>query len=190
MTTSTRTRMLIAGRDLFRERGYDGTGFREVVARAGAARGAIYHHFPGGKAELATEIVAMTGTRITEIIERECTALRPREAVGRLITVLEHIMFDDEARPGCPMAAVAMAAEDPDGRLRASVSIEFQRWTNALADCLRRHGVAPETASRFATLSVASVEGALLLSRASGDPTPLRTVGAALQDHLDGILED
>ena len=61
MGTDTRTRMLVAGTELFRDRGYDGTGFRDVVARADAARGSIYHHFPD-KPALAAAVYAQVMT--------------------------------------------------------------------------------------------------------------------------------
>jgi len=180
--------MLVAGAELFRDRGFDGTGFREVVARAGAARGAIYHHFPQGKLQLATEVVDLTGGRIAEIVEAECTAHPPREAVRRLIDIAERIMFEPDLRPGCPVAAVTLAADDPDGRLRFTAARIFDRWRAAIADCLVRADLAAENAQRFATLAVASIEGSLLLCRAEGGPQPLRDVGVALQEHLDGIL--
>ena len=39
MAGDTRERMIAAATELFRERGYDGSGFRDVVERAGAPRG-------------------------------------------------------------------------------------------------------------------------------------------------------
>lgn len=188
MPTDTRTRMLVAGAELFRDRGYDGTGFREVVARAGAARGGIYHHFPHGKVQLATEVVDLTGGRIAEIVDSECAAHPPREAIGRLIAITERIMFEPDLRPGCPVAAVTLAANDPDGRLRTATARMFDRWRTAIAGCLVRADLAPDKADRFATLAVASVEGSLLLCRARDSPQPLRDIGLALQDHLDAIL--
>lgn len=188
MPADTRSRMLVAGAELFRDRGYDGTGFREVVARAGAARGGIYHHFPDGKVQLGTEVVDLTGGRIADIIEAECAAHPPREAVGRLIAITERIMFEPALRPGCPVAAVTLAADDPDGRLRTAAAGMFDRWRAPLVDCLTRADLAPDTADRFATLAVASVEGSLLLCRAQDSPQPLRDIALALQDHLDAIL--
>lgn len=188
MPTDTRSRMLVAGAELFRDRGYDGTGFREVVARAGAARGGIYHHFPHGKLQLATEVVDLTGGRIAEVVEAECAAHPPREAVGRLIAITERIMFEPALRPGCPVAAVTLAADDPEGRLRTTAAHMFNRWRTAIADCLTRVDLAPDKADRFATLAVAAVEGSLLLCRAQGSPQPLRDIGLALQEHLDAIL--
>jgi len=180
--------MLVAGAELFRDRGYDGAGFREIVSRAGAARGAIYHHFPDGKLQLATEVVEFTGGRIAEIVEAECAAHPPPEAVRRLIGIAERIMLEPDLRPGCPVAAVTLAADDPDGRLRTASARIFDRWRAAVAGCLVRANLAPESAQRFATLAVAAVEGSLLLCRAQESPQPLRDVGLALQEHLNGIL--
>src|ERR1700678_1638731 len=37
---------------LIAERGLEGMATREVLARTGAPRGSVYHHFPGGRTEL------------------------------------------------------------------------------------------------------------------------------------------
>ena len=39
--------------------------------RADAARGAIYHHFPDGKAQLGAEVVLLTGGDVAQVIEAE-----------------------------------------------------------------------------------------------------------------------
>ncbi len=44
-------------RELFAERGYANVGTEEIVQRAGVTRGALYHHFRGGKEELFRTIV-------------------------------------------------------------------------------------------------------------------------------------
>jgi AcrR family transcriptional regulator len=42
---ATRDRLIVAGRHLFGERGYDGTSIEAIFESAGVARGALYHHF-------------------------------------------------------------------------------------------------------------------------------------------------
>jgi AcrR family transcriptional regulator len=42
---ATRERLVAAARELFSERGYDGTSIDAVLESAGVARGALYHHF-------------------------------------------------------------------------------------------------------------------------------------------------
>jgi AcrR family transcriptional regulator len=41
--------MIDAAKVSYRHHGVTATGFTEVLERAGATRGTIYHHFPGGK---------------------------------------------------------------------------------------------------------------------------------------------
>src|SRR4051812_49001651 len=57
----SKKRMVESAALLFREQGYSGTGFRDVIGHSGAPRGSIYHHFPGGKSELAAETVRYAG---------------------------------------------------------------------------------------------------------------------------------
>src|SRR5688572_33420325 len=61
----SRQRMLESAAILFRERGVHGTSFSDVLAHSAAPRGSIYHHFPGGKAQLAEEATRYAAEFIT-----------------------------------------------------------------------------------------------------------------------------
>ena len=50
-----RQRMIVSAALLIREHGVEATSFSAVLAHSGAPRGSIYHHFPGGKAQLVEE---------------------------------------------------------------------------------------------------------------------------------------
>ena len=65
----TRERLVRAGRELFGERGYDATSIESILAAAGVARGALYHHFDTKEAlfdavldQLVAEIAATAAT--------------------------------------------------------------------------------------------------------------------------------
>ena len=63
MTSDTRTRILDTTADLFRRHGYTGTGMKQIVQAANAPFGSLYHHFPGGKEQLAAEVIFLTHTK-------------------------------------------------------------------------------------------------------------------------------
>jgi AcrR family transcriptional regulator len=65
-TEATRGALIAAGRELFAVRGYDGVGAEEIVRAAGLTRGALYHHFPGGKAGLLEAIYERLEAESTE----------------------------------------------------------------------------------------------------------------------------
>ena len=58
-----RERLLNGARQLLAEKGYAGMELRDVAERGNAPRGSIYHHFPGGKRQLAAEAAELEGVR-------------------------------------------------------------------------------------------------------------------------------
>ncbi|WP_028926058.1 TetR/AcrR family transcriptional regulator [Pseudonocardia acaciae] len=182
-----RDRMIRAASALFRDRGYVATGFREVVERAGAARGSIYHHFPRGKLELAEEVVRWVGESVAAVLSEDVDPVR---AVGGFVDLVAATLVRGELRPGCPVAAVAQGSGPDESRLRAAANEAFAAWQAALGSRLERAGLSAEHASDLATLAVASVEGALILCRARGDDEPLRRVGAQLERSIRQALDE
>jgi TetR/AcrR family transcriptional repressor of lmrAB and yxaGH operons len=65
-----RALLLKGARQLLAEKGYAGMELRDVAERGRAPRGSIYHHFPGGKVQLAREAAELEGTTIRDLIER------------------------------------------------------------------------------------------------------------------------
>lgn len=55
-SAEVRRSLLVAGRDLFAEHGYEATTQRQIAAAAGASTAALFHHF-GSKAQLLLEAV-------------------------------------------------------------------------------------------------------------------------------------
>jgi len=52
-----RADLVAATGQLLRRRGYSGTSVSDFLDAAGAANGSLYHHFPGGKEELASAAI-------------------------------------------------------------------------------------------------------------------------------------
>jgi TetR/AcrR family transcriptional repressor of lmrAB and yxaGH operons len=64
-----RERILRAALSHFQRHGYHGAGLAEILEEARAPKGSLYHHFPGGKAQLAR-----AARRIEADCLRTCTA--------------------------------------------------------------------------------------------------------------------
>ena len=64
----TRERILDVSADLFRRQGMAGTGIKQILRGADAPFGSLYHHFPGGKDELAAETIKRAGAQYADLV--------------------------------------------------------------------------------------------------------------------------
>lgn len=181
MSSDSRQRMIESASDLFREHGYSGTGFREINARSGVARGAIYHHFPGGKAELGEAVIRGNGELIAAGIDWVARGDDAPAVVRAFVAGWREHLLATEFRAGCAIVGVIAESHPEAPGLAAAGAEAFGRWTTALAAGFRRGGIPAARARRLATLTVASVEGAVLLARAEQATRPLDETGRELE---------
>lgn len=184
-----RDRLLNGARKLLAEKGYAGMELRDVAERGKAPRGSIYHHFPGGKRQLAIEAAELEGTEIRAAIERSLEERGLAETLTMFGEMFRRRVKDQPERLGCPVAAAALARpEDP--ALAAAATAAFQSWEAPIAAALRDEGVGKKDAETFAGLVVSTVEGALVRARAAGDEAPLDSAVSGLQQALEALLSD
>jgi TetR/AcrR family transcriptional repressor of lmrAB and yxaGH operons len=186
--TDTRLRMIEAAKDSFRTQGVTATGFTEVLERSGATRGAIYHHFPGGKVELAAAVVASSGDDIADLIEElVASSTSPVDAIAAFVEVCIGALDGTGGRFGCPIAPAVLESPDSDVVLDAS-HLAFSRWEASMVRALENDGWRTEQAHQSATLIIAAIEGAFVLARAARSSEPMCRVGASLIDYLDRAI--
>jgi AcrR family transcriptional regulator len=185
---SSRERMVHSAALLFREHGYSGTGFRDVIAHSGAPRGSIYHHFPGGKGQLAEEAIRHASHAMAVGMEAAgAGGSDPIAALRGFLGDWQYTLERTDFRAGCPVVAVAVETHERPAIL-AAADAAFARWENLFAGTLRRAGVSHARAARLATLAVAAVEGAVVLCRARHDTEALRDVGRELEVAIESAL--
>jgi AcrR family transcriptional regulator len=184
----TRDRIVAATNELFRRQGYHGTSLKQVSVAARAPIGSIYHHFPGGKSQLAIEAAELEGTEIRAAIEQSLAERGLAETLTMFGEMFRRRVKDQPERLGCPVAAAALARpEDP--ALAAAATAAFQSWEAPIAAALREEGVGKAEAEAFAGLVVSTVEGALIRARAAGDEAPLDSAVSGLQQALAALLQ-
>ena len=179
--------MIISAAILMRERGVEATSFSEVLEHSGAPRGSIYHHFPGGKAQLIEEATRYAGDYTAAGLATALADEEPLAAVAGFAAMWREILRDSDYEAGCPVVAATLEGErSPSARDAAQVA--FTRWEELIARALVPHGLDPERAGSLATLVIASIEGAVILSRAQRSKRPLERVMAELERHLAAAL--
>jgi AcrR family transcriptional regulator len=184
-----RALLLGGARQLLAEKGYAGMELRDVAERGRAPRGSIYHHFPGGKAQLAREAAELEGTTIRDLIEASLGERGLKETLTMFGEIFRRRVADHPERLGCPVAAAALARpEDPE--LAATATAAFQNWERPIAAALLDEGVGRREAEDFAGLVISTVEGALIRARAAGSAEPLDSAIAGLGRALDLLLVD
>jgi AcrR family transcriptional regulator len=105
----TKERLLDASGELFRRRGYSGTGLKQILEEARAPFGSLYHHFPGGKEELGAATVRRSG-RLYALVMAAAMDVEG-DVAQRVETAFATAARDMEASgwaDACPIATVAL----------------------------------------------------------------------------------
>lgn len=175
---STRDRLLAAAAQLFQEQGYAATGLNEILDRAGAPKGSLYHYFPEGKGQLASAALARAGARFEATIDAlyaetgNAAALAERFA-GLLAGWLERSEF----KQGCPVATVALEQAAASNEVALTARTVLRSWRRALEAALKTDGIPAERAASLSGFVLSAVEGALILARAEHDGEIVRAAG-------------
>lgn len=171
---------------LLARRGLQGASFSELLAATGAPRGSLYHHFPGGKDELMAAAVDRAGAVLTGALESVAGA--PAEAVvERFLAIWRAVLTRSDCGSGCAVLAVTVATDSAE--LLAHATAVFRAWRDCLAELLRKGGLAPAAARRFAIMLIASAEGAVVLSRAEGSLEAFEAVARQLMDQARAMRQ-
>jgi AcrR family transcriptional regulator len=187
MAADTRDRMIEATVAALQYHGVAGMSFTDVLRDSGAARGAIYHHFPGGKLQLVAQAAQLNGRQVREALA-ELPADGPASVVSAFFDLVRPVVQASAAGGGCAVAAVTVGSglESGERELRQIADSVFSGWAQQLAERLSASGLESGRAQDLATTLIILLEGAHVLCRASGDVEPFeraaRTAASLVSD--------
>jgi TetR/AcrR family transcriptional regulator, lmrAB and yxaGH operons repressor len=171
-----RDRIVRSAAALIRQRGIHGVGLREIVAHANGPRGSLQRYFPGGKAQLIAEALNLAGAEVLADTESGLIgAVTLADAIDAIFAPWRQVLLDSNFTMGCPMAATVVDASEDD-RLREEARGLLDVWRNSVHAALVKFGADTSTAQDDASVLLAALEGALILSRANQSTQPLDTV--------------
>ena len=179
IVAGTRERILAVSGELLRRQGFAATGMKQIVSRAGAPFGSVYHHFPGGKDELAEEVIRTAGAfyaaHTLEVFDAAPDVVSAVDAV--FAGAAETLVATDYA-DACPIATVALEVASTHEPLRQATAEVFTSWFDTLVGRFRAAGIAEDPARELAWTFLAALEGAFVLARALRVTDPLLDSGS------------
>jgi TetR/AcrR family transcriptional repressor of nem operon len=177
-TAESRQRILTEAARLYRQKGFDGVGVADIMEAAGMTHGGFYRHFPSKEALIA-EAMAKAFADMAAMFEGDGGG----DAADLVRSYVETYLSPGHvAHPelGCPMAAVGSEASHVGEHVAHAFRDGAERIVRPIADALR----APGAGRRPAALRLmATLVGAVVVARASGDP-------AFQAEMLDAVRED
>lgn len=180
MSAATRDRIVETTTHLFRRQGYAATGVKQIVAGAEAAFGSIYHFFPGGKDQLAEEVVRTSGAMYGDLVDLIFGAdPDPVSATRTFFREAARTMEAEDFADICPIATVALEVASTHEPLRIATSEVFDDWRNRAAGWFVAAGLPRPAAQELAITLIALLEGSFLLSRAGRTIKPLKVNAVA-----------
>lgn len=138
---STRERLVQAARELFWRKGYHSTSVAEILDRAGANSGSLYHFFPTKQALLLAVLDWYLENLEAEVVgPARARAEDPVESVFAILEGYRQALLATELTFGCPIGSLALELSEPDPPVREKLAENFARWARAVEACLEAAG--------------------------------------------------
>ena len=186
MANDTRTRILETTALLLRQRGYHGTSLNDILSASGAPRGSLYFHFPGGKDQLVIEVTRDSVAGVTQRLGEALAAeTDPAVAVHHIYQSVAHMLEENQFTLGCPIAPVVLDSPTDVPELAELCRSAFEQWIGLLRQAFVRAGVPEPRAHALALLVESSLEGLMVIARATRDRAPL----LAVADEVAALVE-
>ncbi|MBV8920796.1 TetR/AcrR family transcriptional regulator [Bradyrhizobium sp.] len=157
---------------LFRERGFDGIGLKDLMEGAGLTQGAFYKQF-----ESKEDLAAQASRRALESAsQRWSTAIaeNPDDPFGAVIAFYLSAGHREEKLDGCPVVALGSDAARQGREVKAAFEAGIKEYLEILGRLIPATDA--ENASCKAMAVLSTMVGALTLSRAVNDPDLARAI--------------
>jgi TetR/AcrR family transcriptional regulator, transcriptional repressor for nem operon len=187
---NAKDKLLAEGMKLVHRNGFGTTSVRDVVKAAGVAQGSFTQSFASKEdfglavievySELSRKLVAAT-------LENE--SLKPLARLRAYIDAHIAMMKRDGNRSGCLYGNFSAETPTAGEPIRKAVAVELAEREESVATCLNAAIDAGELAKDFdvestAAFVIASLQGALLISKVRRSGGPLEALETVLFDHV------
>ncbi|HEX2138361.1 MAG TPA: TetR/AcrR family transcriptional regulator [Woeseiaceae bacterium] len=190
--SETRDRLVYAAMQLFQEKGYGSTSIADILKKAGANSGSLYHFFPA-KQDLLTAVLDayFHGIRPMLLDPAWEGVDDPIERIFVLLARYRQMLADTDCFYGCPIGNLALELHEPDPAVRERLAANFSAWTGAIQECLEAAAdrlpaqVDRKALSQFV---LTTMEGGVMQSRTHRSLEAFDASVGQLRDYFDYLL--
>ncbi|MEB3291728.1 MAG: TetR/AcrR family transcriptional regulator [Synechococcales bacterium] len=180
--------------NLFRQFGYEGLTLSKISQETGLGKASLYHHFPGGKAEMAeaalNQVNQWLETVILPILTEAASLDKHRQIkpIDAFRTMGEEAdRFFNGGQNAC-LWAVLVLEQSSNDLFHSQISWAFSQWIRAIAQVLITAGLDETLAQQRGEDAMIAIQGALILSHGLHDFASFKRVINQLPQQLcEGI---
>jgi TetR/AcrR family transcriptional regulator, transcriptional repressor for nem operon len=191
----TRERILARSAQLFNLRGYAGSSLADIMHETGLEKGGIYNHF-ASKEQLAVEAFdyacGLVQQRVRQVLAGKRNAI---ERLLAIVTVFQAMIEDPLLVGGCPVLNMAIETDDANEVLRDRARAAMNNWRDTIHRIVskgieRQEMRAGIDADEVASIMIATLEGAIMLSNLYKDPVHIRRAAKHMAGYIETMKAD
>lgn len=179
---------------VFNKKGFVGTTLSDMEEATGLTKGSIYNNF-ANKDEVALAVFDYNLTAVNNLIDAEMA--KHKSAKDRLLSYVKvygnsafaSILFPSG---GCPILNTAIESDDTHPELRKKAANAILAWMNKVV-ALIEIGIKQQefrstvNAKETAAMMVASIEGAIMISKVTGKINHLKSVMNSIEKLINNL---
>ncbi len=181
----------MAAMHLFLEKGYNSTSIADILGKAGANSGSLYHFFPGKQDVLIAVLdTYLHGIRPMLLDPAWQGVDDPLERIFILLGRYRQFLVDSDCFYGCPIGNLALEIHEPDPPVRERLAANFNAWTRAIEECLQAADGLPGDIDRkaLAQFVLTTMEGGVMQARTHRSLEPFDASVTQLQNYFRCLI--
>ena len=167
----------------FRDKGYEGASLAELSAATGLVKASLYHYFPGGKQDMAEQVMAhLERQLVAAIYEPLRSTQSPAKKLGAMLDAID--AFYDGGKKACLYERLCASVDR--AQFQRPLRRAFATWMDAVEALCVEAGLTKSVARARAEDFVVRIEGALIVSAGTGDHA---VFGRTLKDLRSSLFQ-
>jgi TetR/AcrR family transcriptional repressor of nem operon len=196
LTKGERTRRRIVGHatQLIHDKGYRGTTIDDVIKAAGVTKGSFYFHF-SSKEGLGNAVIDHASSIVMEGIKEAFRQkeLTPYQRLELMLRGVQGLVEETQCTHGCIMGNLALELSHTNDGFRRKLAGVFKGWSSYIAselETMKESGELPKDldTAAYADFMVSALEGGIMMSKVTLDPSPMRNSIDLILKQLDGMI--